>query len=109
MSDTYRVTHRFIQRGDDRVEAGEEFEPDDVEIDAFGDRLELVDETEDEEPEAESVSFHPSDNTINELEEHIEDVDDLSELEALRAIEEQNDNRAGAKQIIDERIDELEG
>lgn len=54
------------------------------------------------------TSIDPSEHTISELEEALEDVDDPDELEAILDAEQEGENRAGAKEAIEERLADVE-
>ncbi|WEL29857.1 hypothetical protein [Haloferax volcanii] len=52
---------------------------------------------------------HPEDLTVVELEERIDDVDDVDLLETIKEAEEETENRTGAIDAVENRLDELEG
>jgi hypothetical protein len=54
------------------------------------------------------IDPHPSDLTINELSERVEGVEDAGKLETIRYLEDESKDRTGAKDAIDDRLDELE-
>lgn len=99
---THRVIRTSIQRSNgDVFEPGDEIEPTEAELSAFGDNLEPVQE------ETPDVSLDPSEYTVSELETEIEDYDSVSALQEVREAEEEGKDRATALEAIDERIDEL--
>lgn len=66
---------------------------------------------ESNEDDGESLSFDPSEHTVDEVEEHVENIDgdDLAaELKALREAEVDGKDRSGAKKAIDSRLDDVE-
>lgn len=110
--------------GSDADESGSDAEPtDDPEPDEVdqddAEAAEEPDESDEDssEPEAEEdapseapeVDPHPSELTIAELEERLQDVDDVELLDAIRVEEVEADDRKGAKDAIDDRLDALEG
>ncbi|GAB3669547.1 hypothetical protein [Halopiger thermotolerans] len=58
--------------------------------------------------ESGTLPFNPESNTIHEIEDKLEDVDDEETLRALRTLEEEQKDRDGATDAIDDRLDELE-
>jgi hypothetical protein len=52
---------------------------------------------------------HPTDLTVDELEERIADVDDVALLAAIREAETDAEDRTTAIEAIDTRLNELEG
>ena len=66
---------------------------------------------ESNEDDGESLSFDPSEHTVDEVDEHVEtiDGDDLAaELKALREAEVDGKDRSGAKKAIDSRLADLQ-
>lgn len=59
------------------------------------------------EPKVET--FDPGNYTIPELQSEVSEIDDEMVLTEIRKVEQSNDDRTGAKQVIDERIDEVSG
>ena len=51
------------------------------------------------------ADIDPSEHTIDELEDELADIEDPETLEAIREAESNGENRAGAKETIDERIE----
>ena len=113
MPGPHRVTHKRIRRSSDEVYyEGDEFEPTDAELSAFGDRLEPVDDDPDDEedpPPEDELPFDPADYTNDEVAEEVEDVDDAAELEALLEAEQEDQDRSGATDAIESRLEEVEG
>ena len=72
-----------------------------------------ADETDedDSEPEIEgesgTPSFNPENHTNSEIEERVADIDDEAALVALRNLEEEQQDRKGAKGAIDDRLNEI--
>lgn len=111
MSDPHKVVGKHIFRGRERVEVGQIIDPSDAELAAFGDRLEPVDDPDDEEdppPEVgESLPFNPADCTNDEVAENVADVDDEEALRALLNLEQEQKDRDGATEAIQDRLDEV--
>lgn len=105
----YRVTHKWIRRGGEVIEEGETFEPSEAELNAFSDRLEPVDDSPDDEedPPPEETSFDPADYTNDEVEEEVADIDDEEQLRALLELEQEQRDRSGAIDAIEERLEEV--
>lgn len=60
-----------------------------------------------QEPE-EDTGFDVSEATVDEIEEYVQTVDDKAELVNLKADEEEGQNRKTAKEVINERANELD-
>ena len=110
----FKVVRKFIERGSERLEEGDIFEPEEYELDAFGDRLEEVGdmaedaaETFEDATDTAEKFLNPSEYTNDEVEEQVANIDDVGELEEMFEAEESGENRAGAKNAIQDRIDEL--
>ncbi|RJS97101.1 gas vesicle protein [Halococcus sp. IIIV-5B] len=54
------------------------------------------------------ADLDPSEHTIDELRDELESIDDPDTLEAIRESESENENRTGALDAIDERLDAVE-
>ena len=54
------------------------------------------------------TDLDPSEYTIDELRDELESIDDPGTLEAIRESESENENRTGALDAIDERLDAVE-
>jgi hypothetical protein len=86
---------------------------DEDETDATGGGDESGDIQETDDGGADTVTVddldpHPSDLTVDELEERIADVDDVALLDAIRNAETDAENRTTAIEPIDARLNELE-
>lgn len=71
-----------------------------------------VDESIDEleaEGESGTLPFNPEDHTNSEIEDRVAEIDDVETLRALRNLEAEQEDRTGATDAIEDRIDELEG
>jgi len=55
-----------------------------------------------------TLPFNPADHTNDEVAERVADIDDPAVLTALKNLEEEQQNREGATDAIEERIAELE-
>lgn len=55
-----------------------------------------------------SHAFHPTDHTVDEIEERLEDVTDIDDAEAILELEQAGNARTTAVDAIEERLDELE-
>jgi hypothetical protein len=87
---------------------------DEDEIDDTGGGDESGDVQETDDGGADTVTVddldpHPSDLTVDELEERIADVNDVALLAAIREAETDAEDRTTAIEAIDTRLDELEG
>ncbi|EMA49744.1 gas vesicle synthesis family protein [Halococcus morrhuae DSM 1307] len=51
------------------------------------------------------ADLDPNEHTIDELRDELDDIDDRETLEALREAETDGEDRTGAKEAIDERLD----
>jgi hypothetical protein len=121
MADRYRWVgaHAYRDHRNDRViepgeEIGEDAEriaaahPHDVEeVDVEADDADAESFEEGIETVRDAVSFDPSDHTNDEIAELVEDIDNADELPAIRELEKHDQNRSGALDAIDERLDEL--
>ena len=78
----------------------------DAESDADGDAVDSDDAVD---PVSETdLDPHPSDLTVDELEERLSDVDDLALLYGIRAAEADGKSRETALEAIDARISDVE-
>lgn len=55
-----------------------------------------------------SHSFHPTDRTVDEIEDEIEEVDDPEDAEAILELEQAGNERVTAIEAIEARLDDLE-
>lgn len=125
MSDTVRVRVVRAQFRYDREQytEGDELDVPERVLEQHPRSLAVVDETEVEtdadadqadsddavEPVAEAdLDPHPSDLTVDELEERLSDVDDLALLYGIRAAEAGGKTRETALEAIDARISDVE-
>jgi len=69
-----------------------------------------VDETHAEAAAGEegTLPFNPESHTNDELAEQVAEIEDTATLVALRNLETEQKDRTGAKEAIDERLDDLE-
>jgi len=117
-----RVVGRQFRHEGKQYHRGDELEVPERAIEGWEARLERVEEAAETEEEAvdeaeESTEIdvadidpHPSELTVDELQERVEGVDDVEKLEAIRQLEAGDDGgRTTALDAIDERLDELEG
>lgn len=110
---THRVRRRPITRSDDEVfERGDEIDPTEAELRAFGDNLEEIDEEDEADGEVSdgesgTLPFNPESNTIDEIEEKIEGVDDAAAIEAVLNLERDQKDRDGATDAIEARLEEV--
>jgi hypothetical protein len=58
--------------------------------------------------EGDTLPFNPEEHTNDEVAERVADIDDVETLIALRNLEEEQQDRAGATDAIEDRIDDLE-
>lgn len=65
-------------------------------------------EGDESEPDVEPA-LDPTELTIDELGDALDDVDDVDAIEAARELEADDENRSGATDAFDTRLDELEG
>lgn len=114
MTEPHQVTHKQIRRGGEVFQKGDEFVPTEAELDAFSDRLEPVggtpDEEEDpppEETESGTLPFNPQEYTNDGVEEQVAEVDDEDALQALLNLEAEQQDRVGAKEAIEARLNEV--
>lgn len=103
--DTLEVPERAIEGWEARLErVNDEGEDADTDEDGGGEEEgEGGEGGEGEEPEP-----HPRDLTVSELEDRIEGVDDPDLLRDIRAAEEDADDRSGATDAIDDRLNDLD-
>lgn len=59
------------------------------------------------EGESGTLPFNPEENTIGELEEKVADVDDVAAVRALKNLEAEQQDRSGAEDVFDDRLDDL--
>lgn len=63
----------------------------------------------DDDAESGTLPFNPADHTNDEIADCVADIDDPATLRALLNLEEEQKDRSGATDAIEERLDELEG
>ncbi|SNZ18163.1 hypothetical protein SAMN06269185_3273 [Natronoarchaeum philippinense] len=77
----------------------EQIDADDAGFESFEDGIETV---------RDAVSFDPAERTNDEIADLVEDIDNREELAAIRDLEQHEQNRSGALDAINDRLDELE-
>lgn len=76
----------------------------------MAEQTQAEDETEEEQNDQnEEVEFEPSNFTIDELEEELSAVETEDQLEEVLSLERDNDDRAGAKAVITDRLEQIRG
>ena len=93
----YQVTRKSIRMGGKKYEPGDKINIGDRTAKLLSDRVEEID----------TIPFEPSTLTNSEIEEAVQDVDDVDLIEKLLDAEQSGDNRTGAIEALEERIDEL--
>lgn len=93
----YQVTRKSIRMGGKKYEPGDKINIGDRTAKLLSDRVEEID----------AIPFEPSTLTNSEIEEAVQDVDDVDLIEKLLDAEQSGDNRTGAIEALEERIDEL--
>jgi hypothetical protein len=79
---------------DDEQDSSQETDADVSELEAEG--------------ESGTLPFNPEDHTNSGIKERVAEIDDVATLKALRNLEEEQKDRSGAKDAIDDRLAELE-
>lgn len=112
------TTHRWtsstrLKRHDsgETIATGEEFEPTDSELRAYANQIErLEDEPDPDDADGESgtLPFDPSNYTIPELEEQLAEIEVRDELIAVGNLESEQQDREGALEAIEDRIEQLD-
>jgi hypothetical protein len=113
-----RVARPQFRYNYEHYEEGDELEVPEAVLERHARDLDVVDEAEGEDDDADAeaafafdpddVDPHPSDLTVDEIQDRIDELEDVAQLRAIRHLEAEDQSRSTALEAIDGRINDLE-